>query len=100
MRLIDGECHWGTGWDKIIEGGITAAQEGHDVVMVPTTHLYFDYPYTTTPLEKVYNFEPIPTELTPEQAQHVLGAQAQMWTDNHPTEKEIEQLVYPRACAI
>ncbi len=105
------------GWDEILEGGIApnaavmawrpekgaaaiAAQAGHDVVMAPTSHLYFDYPETTTPLDKVYSFEPVPAGLTPEQARHILGAQAQMWTDNHPTEKEIERLVYPRACAV
>ena len=105
------------GWDEILEGGIApnaavmawrvekqaasiAAKAGHDVVMASTSHLYFDYPETTTPLEKVYSFEPVPQGLTPEQASHILGAQAQMWTDNHPTEKEIERLVYPRGCAV
>ena len=105
------------GWDEILEGGIApnaavmtrrvekqtaafAATAGHDVVMAPSSHLYFDYPESTTPLEKVYSFEPVPPELTLEQARHILGAQAQMWTDHHPTEKEIENLVYPRACAV
>jgi hexosaminidase len=104
------------GWDEILEGGlapnaavmawrgtaggIAAAKAGHDVVMAPTTHTYFDYPETTTPLEKVYSFEPIPEGLTAGQAAHILGAQAQMWTDGHPTEREIENLVYPRACAL
>ncbi|MFA6107420.1 MAG: beta-N-acetylhexosaminidase [Candidatus Latescibacterota bacterium] len=104
------------GWDEILEGGlapdatvmswrgmeggIAAARAGHEVVMAPTSHTYFDYPETTTPVEKVYAFEPIPADLTPEQGARVLGAQAQMWTDNHPTEQEIERLVYPRACAL
>lgn len=104
------------GWDEILEGGlapnaavmawrgtdggIAAARAGHDVVMAPTTHLYFDYSEATTPTEKVYSFEPIPAGLTAEQGMHILGAQAQMWTDHHPTEKEIERLVYPRACAL
>ena len=102
------------GWDEILEGGlapnasvmswrgmgggISAAKSGHDVVMAPTSHLYFDYPQTT--VEQVYSFEPIPKELTAEQAGHVLGAQAQMWSDNHPSEENIELLVYPRACAL
>ena len=63
-------------WDEILEGGlapdatvmswrgtgggITAARTGHDVVMAPTSHTYFDYPESTTPLEKVYDFEPAP----------------------------------------
>ena len=104
------------GWDEILEGGlapnaavmswrgmdggIAAAKADHDVVMAPYSHLYFDYPEDKTPLEKVYSFEPIPADLTAEQAKHILGAQAQMWTDNHPTEDEIEGLVYPRACAV
>ena len=102
------------GWDEILEGGlapgaavmswrgeeggIEAANAGHDVVMAPTAWTYFDYP--NTPVEKVYSFEPIPKELSPEQAVHVLGAQAQMWTDNHPSEERIDALVYPRAAAL
>jgi len=105
------------GWDEILEGGLApnaavmawrpkqkadlaAAQAGHDVVLAFTSHLYFDYSYDRTPLQKVYSFEPVRQELTPAQAAHVLGAQAQMWTDHHPTEPEIEDLVYPRACAL
>jgi len=104
------------GWDEILEGGlapnaavmswrgmgggITAAKSGHDVVMAPTSHLYFDYPYSTTGLEKVYSFEPIPKELTAEQGKHVLGAQAQMWSDSHPSDATMDALVYPRACAV
>ena len=102
------------GWDEILEGGlapdatvmswrgmkggITAAKAGHDVVMAPTEWTYFDYP--NTPVEKVYGFDPIPKELSPEEAKHVLGAQAQMWTDHHPSEKDIDALVYPRAVAL
>ena len=102
------------GWDEILEGGlapnatvmswrgmgggIAAAKAGHDVVMAPTEWTYFDYP--NTPLAKGYSFEPVPKELTAAQAEHVLGAQAQMWTDNHPSEARIDALVYPRAAAL
>ena len=102
------------GWDEILEGGlapnatvmswrgmgggIAAAKAGHDVVMAPTAWTYFDYP--DTPVEKVYGFEPVPKELDAGQAAHVLGAQAQMWTDNHPSEDRIDALVYPRAAAL
>ena len=79
-------------------GGIAAAKANHDVVMAPTAWTYFDYP--DTPVEKVYSFEPVPQELTAEQATHVLGAQAQMWTDTHPSEDRIDALVYPRAAAL
>lgn len=117
------------GWNEILEGGlapnatvmswqnvnggIVAAKAGHDVVMAPESHLYFDRPESANfkaepgslranpvTIEKVYSFEPIPKILTSEQAKHVLGAQAQMWSDTHPTEKNIERLVYPRACAL
>jgi len=102
------------GWDEILEGGlapgatvmswrgmkggIAGAKAGHDVVMAPTEWTYFDYP--DTPLEKVYSFEPVPAELNDAQAAHVLGAQAQMWTDTHPSESRIDALVYPRAVAL
>jgi hexosaminidase len=105
------------GWDEIMEGGpapgatvmawrprqnaaVAAARAGHDVIQAPSSHLYFDYPESSTPIEKVYGFEPVPPELAPAEAGRILGAQAQMWTDNHPTEPEIERLVYPRACAV
>jgi hexosaminidase len=102
------------GWDEILEGGlapnatvmswrgmsggIAAAKADHDVVMAPTAWTYFDYP--NTPVEKVYGFEPVPGELTARQASHILGAQAQMWTDTHPSEDQIDSLVYPRAVAL
>src|SRR5688572_30421062 len=95
------------GWDEILEGGlapgatvmswrgvsggITAAKAGHDVVMAPTTHTYLDYYQSADPgelpniggylpLQTVYEFEPIPAALTPEEGRHVLGAQANIWT--------------------
>ena len=116
------------GWDEIlegglapgatvmswrgIEGGVAAARAGHDIVMASNTHLYFDYPQTAdrktdhafchvvSSVVDVYGFEPIPPELTPDQARHVLGAQGQLWTDHHPTEEQLEWLTYPRACAL
>ncbi len=102
------------GWDEILEGGlapnatimswhgmkpgIAAAKADHDVVMAPREWTYYDYQKLS--LEKVYGLEPIPAELTPEQAKHILGAQAQMWTDWHPSEDRIDALVYPRAAAM
>jgi hexosaminidase len=115
------------GWDEILEGGlapdatvmswrgteggIAAAKEGHDVVMTPGTHCYFDH-YQADPtseplaiggfttLEKVYGFEPTPAELTPEQAKHILGAQANVWTEYMQTTDYVEYMAYPRACAL
>ena len=104
------------GWDEIlegglapnaavmswrgVEGGIAAAKAGHPVVMSPTSHCYFDYDYTTTPTEKVYAYEPIPPELTPEEGGRVLGAQANMWTHMARNDKAIDEQVFPRLCAL
>jgi hexosaminidase len=115
------------GWDEIIDGGIapeatvmswrgiaggiTAARAGHDVVMTPGSHVYFDHlqgdPRTEplsiggySPLEKVYAFEPVPTELTAAQARHILGAQANMWNEYVATEAHIEYMIWPRALAL
>jgi len=115
------------GWDEIIQGGlapgavvmswrgqaggITAAQSGHDVIMAPTSHTYFDYyqgPSNTEPraiggfisLEKVYRFEPIPAELNTEQAEHVLGGQGQLWGEYIGDRKHREYMAYPRAAAL
>jgi hexosaminidase len=115
------------GWDEILEGGlapgavvmswrgekggIAAAQSGHDVVMAPTSHTYLDYyqgpresePLAiggNLPLETVYRYEPVPAALSPDQAKHVLGAQAQLWSEYIPDAKQLEYMAYPRACAI
>ena len=93
------------------KGGITAAKAGHDVVMAPTTYTYFDY-YQAEPkneplaiggllsLQNVYNYNPIPSELSREEAKHILGAQAQVWTEYIPNPKKAEYMAFPRACAL
>jgi hexosaminidase len=115
------------GWDEILEGGlapgatvmswrgekggITAAKAGHDVVMAPTTYTYFDYYQADAkneplaigghlPLRNVYNYNPIPPSLNPEEAKHILGAQGQVWTEYIPTPKKAEYMAFPRACAL
>lgn len=116
------------GWDEILEGGlapgatvmswrgidggIAAAKAGHDVVMAPGSHTYFDHYQSRDtknepqsiggylPLSTVYSFEPVPDALTPEEAKHILGAQAQIWTEYIRTPKEVEYMAYPRACAL
>ena len=115
------------GWDEILEGGlapnatvmswrgteggIAAAKQGHDVVMSPVTHCYLDFPQkedekidiggcTTTTTEKAYEFEPIPDELSDEEAKHVLGGQGNLWTEHIPTVERAEEMVYPRASAL
>jgi len=115
------------GWDEILEGGlapnatvmswrgtkggIAAAKAGHDVVMTPYSHLYFDYyqgDRETEPvaiggdirLDKVYSFEPIPEELTAEEARYILGAQANLWTEFIKTPDHAEYMVLPRMTAL
>jgi hexosaminidase len=115
------------GWDEILQGGlapgavvmswrgeaggITAARAGHDVVMAPTSHTYFDYyqgPAETEPkaigghipLEKVYQYEPIPAALNAAQAGHVLGGQAQLWGEYIDNQKHRLYMTYPRATAL
>jgi hexosaminidase len=115
------------GWDEILEGGlppaatvmswrgtaggIEAAKEGHDVVMSPSSHVYLDYyqgdpavePLAIggfSPLEKVYSYEPVPTELTAEEAKHVLGAQGNVWTEYIKTRDHVLYMAWPRAAAL
>ena len=113
------------GWDEILQGGlapgatvmswrgtaggISAAKAGHDVVMAPTSHTYFDYRQapdetglggSVIDLEKVYTFEPIPAELNAEEAKHVLGGQGQLWGELVPDYKRREFMAFPRACAL
>jgi hexosaminidase len=115
------------GWDEILEGGISknavvmswrgeqggiqAANAGHDVVMAPTDFTYFDYyqgepekePLAIgglLPLEKVYNYDPIPAAIAPENTRRVLGAQCQLWTEFVPDPKHAEYMTFPRLCAL
>ena len=114
------------GWDEILEGGIApsatimswrgteggiaAAKAGHDAIMTPSSDVYFDYyqsdPVTEPlaiggylPLEKVYAYEPIPAEVTAEESKHILGAQANIWTEYMKTSDQVEYMAYPRVCA-
>lgn len=115
------------GWDEILEGGlapgatvmswrgeaggIKAAKMGHNVIMTPNSHLYFDYYQADPeneplaiggyiPLKKVYSYNPIPDELSKEEAKHILGAQGNLWTEYIKTPDKVEYMVYPRAVAL
>jgi hexosaminidase len=115
------------GWDEIQEGGlapgaammawrdvkwaIEAARLGHDVVMAPTSHTYFDYTEGSaeeeggtigaqTTLEKVYAFDPIPPELEPAYHARVLGAQGQLWRERMPSLPVVERRAFPRLSAL
>ena len=113
------------GWDEILQGGlapnavvmswrgtsggIAAGKAGHDVVMAPTSHTYFDYRQapdetglgrSVINVEKVYTFEPVPEELNAEQAKHILGGQAQLWGELIADQQRREFMAFPRACAL
>lgn len=115
------------GWDEILEGGlapnatvmswrgtqgaIDAAKEGHDVILTPTSHAYFDYYQAThtdeplaiggfLPLKKVFGFNPIPEGLTEEESKFVLGAQGNIWTEYMPTTDQVEYMAFPRILAM
>jgi hexosaminidase len=115
------------GWDEILEGGlapnatvmswrgeeggIAAAQQDHDVIMTPGNWCYFDHYQDTskseplaignyTPVSEVYSYEPLPPQLSAAQAKHVLGAQANVWTEYMKSSDYVEYMVYPRACAM
>ena len=116
------------GWDEILEGGlapgatvmswrgtkggIEAARAGHDVVMAPTSTTYFDYYQSKNtageplaiggflPIEAVYAFDPVPADLEPQYRAHILGAQAQLWTEYLPGPKQVEYMAFPRLTAL
>ncbi|MCD4735088.1 MAG: family 20 glycosylhydrolase [Bacteroidales bacterium] len=115
------------GWDEILEGGlapeatvmswrgfeggIEAVKQGHEVIMCPTSHCYFDY-YQADPefepdaiggfttLRKVYSFNPVPEELTGPEAIYVMGGQGNVWTEYIPTPEHAEYMAIPRMSAL
>ena len=114
------------GWDEILEGGlapnatvmswrgeaggIAAAKQKHDVVMTPEYPLYLNHSQTKNedsitqggynPLEAVYNYEPIPKELTEEEGKYVLGAQGNVWSEYIDSKSKLEYSVFPRMAAL
>ncbi|QLE02307.1 family 20 glycosylhydrolase [Galbibacter sp. BG1] len=115
------------GWDEILEGGITpttnimswqgeeggikAANAGHDVIMTPLNYSYLNFSQGDyrvepmahggyIPLEKVYNYSPIPAEIDEDKKKHILGMQGNIWTEYAYTGKDIEYYAYPRIIAI
>ena len=116
------------GWDEILEGsvsetaiimswrgtegGIEAARKGHDVIMAPSSHLYFDYYQSEDiasepsciggylPVERVYEFQPLPEELTPEQQKHIIGVQANIWTEYIAHFWHVQYMALPRMEAL
>ncbi len=115
------------GWDEILEGGLTpgaavmswrgmeggiaAAKAGHDVVMSPTSHCYFDYAQSKEPgepeaiggyipLSTAYGFEPVPDALDAAHRRHILGGQGNIWSEYLRTPSDVEYFAFPRAVAL
>ncbi len=114
------------GWDEILEGGlapnamvmswrgeeggIAAAKQNHNVIMTPGKFVYLDHAQTKKedsvtiggylPLQTVYNYEPIPAELTAEEAKHILGAQGNVWTEYMGNVAKVEYMIFPRLSAL
>jgi hexosaminidase len=115
------------GWDEILEGGLApeatvmswrgtqggfdAAKQGHDVIMTPESHCYFNFyqgPQNEeplafdgyTPISKVYEFDPVVPTMTPVEAKYVLGGQANLWAEYLSGPKDSEYMIFPRLAAL
>ena len=116
------------GWDEILEGslapsatvhswrgiggGLEAAKRGHDCIMSPNVYMYFDYYQTKhtdteplaiggyVPVETVYGYEPLHPSLTPDQQQHIIGVQANLWTEYVTSYRHVEYMELPRMAAL
>jgi hexosaminidase len=127
-KIVSARGRRAIGWSEILQGGLPqhaavmdwiggakeAASAGHDVVMTPTADCYFDFyqspnhesepkaaawggPLT---LGKIYNYEPMPTNVPPALQSHILGSQGNLWTEQIPNLKHAEYMTFPRACAL
>ena len=114
------------GWDEILEGGlapnatvmswqgekggIEAAKHGHDVIMTPGNWCYFDHSQSRnedsvtfgayTPIEEVYGYDPVPKQLNTDEAKHILGVQANLWTEYIKNERKVQYQLFPRIAAM
>lgn len=125
-KYLNGKGKTIIGWDEILEGGlapnaqvmswrgeaggIAAAKEKHFVIMTPGSHVYFDHSQTAkedsvtiggfTTIQKVYSYEPVPKELTGDEAKYVRGAQANLWTEYIGNTNKVEYMLFPRISAL
>lgn len=116
------------GWDEILEGspsqsatvmswrgeagGLKAARLGHDVIMTPNSYCYWDYYQATdienepfaiggyVPVELMYSYEPYPKDMSAKEQAHILGVQANMWTEYISDAEHLEYMLLPRLAAL
>lgn len=106
------------GWDEIVEGGLSqdatimwwrnwapnmrniAADNGNNIIICPDFEYYFDFTNEATPIEKVYNYEPIPEEFSENQAKFIIGVQANLWSEWIPNFERLEYQAFPRMLAL
>jgi hexosaminidase len=126
--FLSAHGHRLVGWDEILEDGLSptavvmswrcngsdaeAANSGRDVIAAPYESVYLDYyqlqnkneqPLSIggyTPLSKVYQFEPVAESVSEQNRAHILGVQAQLWTEYMPTPTHVEYMAFPRLCAL
>lgn len=127
-KYLNGKGKSIIGWDEILEGkinqsatimswrgvepGLKAAKQGHDVIMTPSSHVYFDHYQAKdtkhepdaiggcSPVEKVYSYEPLPDTLSAEAKSRIKGVQANLWTEYIPFTTQAEYMVLPRMAAL
>jgi len=125
-KYVNSKGHNIIGWDEILEGGlapnatvmswrgekggIDAAKQHHKVIMTPTTYVYFDYTQGkhddsltiggNLPVQAVYNYEPLPAELSAGEAKYILGGQANVWSEYMKTPAKVEHMIFPRLTAL
>lgn len=125
-KYINGKGKQIIGWDEILEGGlapnatvmswrgeqggIDAAKQKHNVIMTPSTYVYFDYAQSRPedsltiggylPIQKVYSYDPIPKELAADEQKYILGAQANLWTEYIGSMDKLQYMVFPRITAL
>ena len=127
-KYLNGKGKCIIGWDEILEGkinqsatimswrgvepGLKAAKQGHDVIMTPSSHVYFDHYQAKdtkhepdaiggcSPVDKVYSYEPLPDTLSAEAKNRIKGVQANLWTEYIPFTTQAEYMVLPRMAAL
>jgi len=126
-KYLNGKGRQIIGWDEILEGGlspgatvmswtgesggIAAANQHHQVVMTPEKYVYLDYYQSLypeeplagggyLPLSKIYNYEPISAELSPNEAKYIMGVQANSWSEYYENKEKAEYMIFPRLLAL